>query len=68
MPSFVGLPAGTPSFIGRGVEPLPGYPRDMARVNAVIVGGHPPAAAHSRRAGRRWSRTVAACHLPVRRR
>ena len=68
MPFFVGLPVGTPSFVGRGVEPLPGYPRDLARVNAVIVGGHSPAGAHSRREGRCWPRTVAARHLPVRRR
>ncbi len=68
MPLAVGMPVGAPSFLERGVEPLPDCPRATARVNAVIVGGHSPAGAHRRREGRCSPRSVAARPLPVRRR
>ena len=68
MPLTVDLPVGAPSFLERGVEPLPDYLRAAARVNAVIVGGHSPAGTHDRREGRCWPRSVAARPLPVRRR
>jgi hypothetical protein len=68
VPPAVGLPVGAPRYLERGVEPLPDYLRATARVNAVIVGGQPPAGALSRCEGRCWPRSFAARPLPVRRR